>query len=95
VGSAANALVQIAATKIDNRILAYVFMLLISFAKGKKSKRKSVRLSVRILGVTNLKPEGRDNDSPSLSFEVWMLNLGPSDEQIVVFPTTGTDKTIR
>jgi hypothetical protein len=33
VGSAANALVQIAATKIDNRILAYVFMLLISFAK--------------------------------------------------------------
>jgi len=30
VGSVANALVQIAAAKIDNRILAYVFMLLMS-----------------------------------------------------------------
>jgi hypothetical protein len=33
VGSAANALVQIVAARIENRIFAYVFMLLISFAK--------------------------------------------------------------
>ncbi|PYL46695.1 MAG: hypothetical protein DMF40_11390 [Verrucomicrobia bacterium] len=33
VGSAANALVQIAAARIENRIFAYVFMLLISFVK--------------------------------------------------------------
>jgi hypothetical protein len=33
VGSAANALVQIAAARIENRIFAYVFILSISFAK--------------------------------------------------------------
>jgi hypothetical protein len=40
VGSAANALVQIAAARIENRIFAYVFMLLISCAKSTKSKAK-------------------------------------------------------
>jgi hypothetical protein len=58
VGSAANALVQIAAARIENRILVYVFMLLISFVKWTKSKSK-FRSPARpeCLEGQNLKPQ--------------------------------------
>jgi len=40
VGSAANAVVQIIATKIDNKTLAYLFIVRMSFKKWSKSKRE-------------------------------------------------------
>ena len=58
VGSAANALVQIAAARIENRIFAYVFMLLISFVKWAKSKPKMHSLvRLEYLEGQTLQPE--------------------------------------